>query len=227
MVIAVRTRFGSKLEQADRRTNSLAGNLRVLIDNLPLNGVTLAEIRDLIGQEGLLILTAFLALFFMFPVSMPGVSTVFGVAILQIGICRLLDRNLWLPVRIAQHMLPADKLRTKLNQGIIWLHRLESVSRPHRLKGLSSTALMEILNNCGMITGAVLLMAPFGLIPFTNTLPALALLFLAIGMLQQDGLYILFGHLANVATIAYFIILIVGGSAFIGEVLQYIAGKLS
>lgn len=227
MAIAIRTRIGRQIPQAGLRTDSIAGNLRVLIDHMPLSGVTLAEIRDLIGQEGLLILTAFLALFFMFPVSMPGISTVFGVVILQIGICRLLGRNLWLPVRIARHRLPADKLRTRLNQGIVWLHRLESVSRPHRLNGLSSTALMDILNNCAIITGAVLLMAPFGLIPFTNTLPALALLLLAIGMLQQDGLYILFGHLANLATIVYFIVLIVGGGAVVRQGLQYIAAKLS
>jgi hypothetical protein len=227
MAIAIKIRFRSQLQQADLRKDSLEEKLRVLIDSMPLSGVTLAEIRDLIGQGGLLILTAFLAVTFMFPVSIPGVSTVFGAAILLIGICRLLGRNLWLPERIAQRMLSADKLRTKLNLGIIWLHRLERVSRPHRLNCLASTVLMDILNNCAMITGAVLLMAPFGLIPFTNTLPALALLFLAIGILQQDGLYILFGHLANLATIVYFILLIVGGSAVIREVLLYIVGKVS
>lgn len=227
MAIAIRIGFRSRLPRVDLRTDSLEEKLRVLIDSMPLSGVTLAEIRDLIGQGGLLILTAFLAVSFMFPVSIPGVSTVFGAAILLIGICRLLGRNLWMPERMAQRLFSADKLRTKLNLGIIWLHRLERVSRPHRMNCLASTVLMEIMNNCAMITGAVLLMAPFGLIPFTNTLPALALLFLAIGMLQQDGLYILFGHLANLAAIVYFILLIVGGSAVIREALLYIVNKVS
>jgi hypothetical protein len=68
-------------------------------------------------------------------------------------------------------------------------------------------------------------MAPFGLIPFSNTLPALALLFLAIGLLQRDGLCILFGHLANLATIIYFIVLLVGGSVAIHEALRQVVGK--
>ena len=47
----------------------------------------------------------------------------------------------------------------------------------------------------------------------SNTLPALALLFLAIGLLQHDGLCILFGHLANLCAFIYFIVIMVGGKA--------------
>jgi hypothetical protein len=84
---------------------------------------------------------------------------------------------------------------------------------------------MEFLNNCALILGSVLLMAPFGLIPFSNTLPALAILCLAIGLLQRDGLCVLFGHLTNLSTIIYFAVLIAGGTAVIYEAIQYITGK--
>jgi hypothetical protein len=212
-------------QQAELRTDPLGERLKAVSGNLPSSGVTLAEIRDLIGQDGLLLLTAFLTIVFMVPVSIPGVSTVFGVAILLIGISRLLHRNLWLPKRIAQRMLPADRLRTALNQGGKWIHRLECVSRPHRLSWLVSTGLTDTVNNCALITGALLLMAPFGLIPFSNTLPALALLFLAIGLLQRDGLCVLYGHLVNLATIIYFAVLIVGGSAAVREAFRHLVGK--
>jgi hypothetical protein len=211
--------------QAELKTDSLGEKLRIVIVNLPSSGVTLAEIRDLIGQDGLLLLTAFLTIVFMVPVSIPGVSTVFGFAILLIGISRLFGRNLWLPKRIALHVLPGEKLKSVLNKGIVWLHRLERISRPHRLNWLSSSGLIETFNNSAMIIGAVLLMAPFGLVPFSNTLPALALLFLAIGLLQRDGLCVLLGHLANIATIIYFSVLIVGGSVAVHEVIQLFTGK--
>jgi len=215
----------SQLQQVELRKDSLGGKLRVVIGNLPSSGVTLAELRDLVGQDCLLLLTAFLTIVFMVPVSIPGVSTVFGAAILLIGISRLLGRNLWLPKGIAHRVLPADKLRMRLNQGSIWLHRLERLSRPNRLNWLASTGLADTLNNGALIMGAVLLMAPFGLIPFSNTLPALALLFLAIGLLQRDGLCLLFGHFANLATIIYFIVLMIGGSAAIRELLRYVTDK--
>ncbi|NOU36782.1 MAG: exopolysaccharide biosynthesis protein [Kiritimatiellaceae bacterium] len=208
-------------------TDSLGEKLQVIIGNLPSGGVTLAEIRDLVGQDGLLLLTAFLTLIFMVPVSIPGVSTVFGAAILLIGVCRLLGRNLWIPKRIAQRVLPSDKLRAGLNQGSVWVHRLERISRPHRLKWLTSAGVTDTINNCSLIAGAVLLMAPFGLIPFSNTLPALALLFFAIGLLQRDGLCILLGHLSNIVTVIYFVILVVGGSAAIRELFRHIIGKAS
>jgi hypothetical protein len=67
------------------KTESLGAKLKAITDSLPPDGVTLAEIRDLVGQDGLLILTALLTIVFMVPVSIPGVSTVFGAAILLIG----------------------------------------------------------------------------------------------------------------------------------------------
>jgi hypothetical protein len=204
------------------RTDSLGEKIEVIIRNLPADQVTLAEIRNLLGQEGLLFLTAFLTLIFLIPVSIPGVSTVFGAAILLIGISRLFNCTLWLPKRFQERQLPAEKLRNGLHRGMIWFHRLEHISRPHRLNWITGRGLMAVLNDCALILGAVLLMAPFGLIPFSNTLPAIALLFLAIGLLQRDGVCILLGHLSNLATILYFTLLIAGGSLTIYEVFQRI-----
>ena len=118
--------------------------------------------------------------------------------------------------------MPAEKLRPRLNKGIIWFHRLERISRPHRLKWLTYDGFIGVINDCALILGACLLMAPFGLIPFSNTLPALAILFFAIGLLQRDGVCILLGHLVNFATIVYFALLIVGGGATIYEMFQRI-----
>ena len=220
----VRCMDSNQPQQAESRTDSLGDRLKVVIGMLPSNGLTLIQIRDLFGQDGLLLLTAFLTLVFMVPVSIPGVSTVFGGAILLIGASRLLGRNLWLPKRIGHRVLPSDKLRVAFNQGSIWLQRLERVSRPHRLQWLASPGLMDAVNNGALILGTVLLMAPFGLIPFSNTLPALALLFFAIGLVQRDGLCILFGHLVNLATILYFAVLILGGSAVIREAFRHLVG---
>jgi hypothetical protein len=201
---------------------SLSTKLKLVIDALSPGRVEVADIRDLFGQEGLMLLSVFLTMPFMIPVSIPGVSTVFGLAILLIGVSRLLGRKLWLPKRIEQRTLPANKLRAGLTQGLMVVQRLERIARPFRLRWLTTGKATGTLNSCSLIAGALLLMAPFGLIPFSNTLPALALLLLAIGFLQRDGVCILLGHLVNVATIIYFGFLIAGGSVLIREVLRYI-----
>ena len=53
-------------------------------------------------------------------------------------------------------------------------------------------------------------MFPLGLVPFSNTLPAVAILFLSLGMLERDGLLIVAGYLMNVATYFYFGVLAIG-----------------
>ena len=208
------------MNEEELKQGSIADRIGLAIADLPSGGVSLATIRDLIGHDGLMLLTAFLTIIFLVPVSIPGVSTVFGGAILLISITRLLGRNLWLPKKLEMREVSSEKLRGAFVRGLRWFKRLEKISRPHRMAWLIRGGLMHFINNSGLILGAVLLMAPFGLIPFSNTIPAVAILFFAIGFLQRDGVCILLGHLSNVATIIYFAILIGGGAVAIQKAWQ-------
>ena len=79
---------------------SLGEQLQALIQQLPDEGISLGRLLDVVGDEGLLLLTAMMVLVFLVPVSIPGVSTVFGAAILMVGVSRLTGRALWLPQRL-------------------------------------------------------------------------------------------------------------------------------
>ena len=202
------------------QNGSLGEQLVGIIERLPPDALSLQELLDVFSDEGLLLLTILLTLIFLIPVSIPGVSTVFGAAILLIGISRLIGRPLWLPARLRRRALPADRLRPGLTAGLVWVRRMEKISRPHRLRPLVDGALPRLFNNLAFILASVLLMAPFGLVPFSNTLPALALLLYAIGFIQRDGVAVLLGHLANIGTIVYFGVLIGGGGLAARELLQ-------
>src|SRR5690606_34779020 len=99
---------------------SLGEQLGAIIDNLPEDQLTLGELLVVFGDEGLLLLTMLLTLVFLIPVSIPGVSTVFGAAILLVGISRLIGRPLWLPAKLRDRELPAHKLRPALAGGMLW-----------------------------------------------------------------------------------------------------------
>ena len=71
---------------------SLGDQLQAIIAELPEDRLTLGELLQVFGDEGLLLLTILLTLVFLVPVSIPGVSTVFGAAILLVGISRVLRR---------------------------------------------------------------------------------------------------------------------------------------
>ena len=209
---------------ATGQSGSLGEQLARIIDSLPADAMSLQELLDVFSDEGLLLLTILLTLIFLIPVSIPGVSTVFGAAILLVGISRLIGRPLWLPARLRNKALPADKLRPGLASGLLWVRRLEKISRPHRVRVLVDGRLAGMFNNLAFILAAILLMAPFGFVPFSNTLPALALLLYAIGFIQRDGVAVLLGHLANIGTIIYFSVLIGGGGLAVREMFQRFGG---
>lgn len=204
----------------DNNTLTLRQQLELLIAQMPPDKVSVGQIRDMAGRDGLLVVVALLTLVFMVPVSIPGVSTVFGAAILLIGISRLWSRPLWLPGKVAKKSLPSDKIRLAMIKGMVWLPRLEKISHSHRLQILISGPVAQRLNDAAIVLAALLLMAPFGFIPFSNTLPGIALLFLAVGLIQRDGAAVLLGHLANLATMIYFAGLIGGGGILIQNLLQ-------
>jgi len=207
-------------ERGEIGTRSLGETLDLVIERLPAGDVTVGNIRDLLGEDSLLILAALLTIVFLVPVSIPGVSTVFGTVILLIAVSRTVKRSLWIPNWVAQRQLSADKIKAALTQGARWLHRLEKISRPRRISVLVSGAGANTVNNVVMIACTLLLMIPLGLVPFTNTLPAMALLMLFVGLVQKDGLCVLGGYLFAVATGAYFTFLAMGGNVIVQHLIN-------
>jgi len=202
-------------------SDSLGERLGRIAESLPSETVTLSVLRERFGPDGLLLLAVFLSLFFTVPVQIPGVGVAFGCVIVMIGISRLRGRPLWMPRRYSARVMSAEKVRAALSRGLVWVRRLERVSHPHRLQGMVTLTVPSILNDVGLILGGVLLMVPIILVPFSNTLPALGVLFLAVGMLQKDGVCVLLGHFANLATLVYFSALAAGGRALFGGWLPF------
>lgn len=199
--------------------DSLGEQLRAAIDRLPEGPMRLGALVEVFGDEGLLLLTALMVLVFLVPVSIPGVSTVFGAAILLVGLSRLRGRPLWLPAKLRDRELPGAKVRAALETGLAWARRFERISRPHRQAWLVEKRGWRLTGDLAFTSSALLLMAPLGLVPFSNTLPAIALLLYAIGFIQRDGGAVLAGHLAQLATIVYFAFLAAGGGAAVSALL--------
>ncbi len=198
---------------------SLREQLQVLIAGLPDGDVQVGPLVDELGAQGMLMLVILLTLVFLIPVSIPGVSTVFGAVIVLVGVSRMAGRPLWMPGAVRRRSVPAGRMRAALDTGLKWVRRLERITRPGRMAGLTRGRAVGLFNDAALILGAVLLMAPFGFIPFSNTVPGVALMCLAIGLLQRDGLMVLLGHVMNVVTIVYFAILIGGGGLVVRELL--------
>lgn len=189
----------------------LLETLEDMIRNMPDGEVAVGDLLARMGHQGLLVLCIFLTLPFLVPISLPGVSTVFGFAILLLGLSVLADYPLRLPGRLRKKTVSSDALRQALRRGLLWVRRLEKISHA-RLTALCDGPLMRRINGLVLVYAAILLMAPFGLVPFSNTMPGLAILLLAVGMLQRDGGCIVLGYGATLLTTLYFATLLFGGA---------------
>lgn len=185
---------------------SLSVTLKEVIARIDGSSVTLRDLMEAVGEQGLLLLCAVASLPFLLPVSIPGVSTVFGFAIILVSLSITFNRLPWLPRRILDRRLETQKLVPALEKGVSIVSRLDAYLKP-RMGALVSGAAANRLNGLAIALAGVLLMFPLGLIPFSNTLPAIAVLLVATGMIQRDGLVVLAGYAFNVITLIYFGIL--------------------
>lgn len=201
---------------------SLSTFLSDVARTMPGGTVTVRELVERVGERGLLMTCVFLNLPFLVPVSIPGVSTVFGLLIILIGLAVAANRMPWLPSRLMDRQLSAEQLVPTLEHGARYVARIERLLRP-RLPLLTHSAAVSRFNGVMIVVAGVLLMAPFGLVPFSNTLPALAALLIALGILQRDGACVLLGYVAVAGTIVYFSVLL-GAAVAAGQGLRHLVG---
>lgn len=166
------------------------------------SSVTLRDLLTLLGEQGLLVFCGVLAAPFLLPVTVPGMSTVLGLPMLLIGFAVMVSRVPWLPERLLNRSLPGATVRGVLARVRGWAERFEHLVRP-RVLGLTGGRFVNFLNGALVIAAVVLLMAPIPLVPFVNSLPALAIILLCFGMAERDGAVILIGYFTTLLSAAY------------------------
>jgi hypothetical protein len=118
----------------------------------------------------------------------PGVSAILGAPLIFLGAQLMLGLRPWLPGVIARRSLARDDLQTLVRRIRPWLARAEKLLRPRW--GLLTHPPLEYAIGLLCLVLAVVLSLP---IPLGNTLPALAISVLALGVLERDGLWVLAG----------------------------------
>ena len=167
--------------------------------------VTLREVIFVLRNRAYMLLIVLLALPFIQPVPLPGLSTPLGLAIVLIALRLSLGQRPWLPKRIQRAKLPAGFFGKILTITERLLRYLESVLRP-RWPALTGTALLNQMHAIVILASALILLLPLP-IPLSNLLPAWAIFLLACGLLERDGLFITLGYVAFIIGAAYFFLL--------------------
>ena len=199
----------------------LSADLRALLREAAGRSMTLGEIEQILQGRGFGMLLLLLALPFTFPIAIPGLSVPFGLVIMLIGVRLAAGQKPWLPAFILRREIKYTVLEKIVGLGLKLSVRLEKVVKP-RMHFLQRWPGMLNLIGLGIASGGLLLSLPLPpLIPFSNTIPAFAVLFLTAGMIERDGLLVLLGHCVNVAAWIYFSVMFAAAGHGISRLWQH------
>mgnify|MGYP002633502104 CR=1 FL=1 len=185
-----------------RKVSEELANLRA---RMATGVVTLRQIIYVLRGRAYTLLLILLALPFVTPIPLPGLSTPFGLAIAFISLRLTLGRRPWLPKQLQRKELPAGFFEKVFKVAERMIKVLESLLRP-RLARLTGSTLLLRLHALVILLAGIALLLPLP-IPFTNTLPAWSILLMAGGLLERDGVAILLSYVVFAGGVFYFVLI--------------------
>lgn len=184
---------------------TLSESLDDLLKNSSKERVKLEEIFQHLAGRGYAAILVLFSLPFCLPIQIPGFSTLFGLAMAFMGLRVAFGKHLWWPDWVLAKEISYHTLESIIKNVQKVIAKLKRFVHPrwtilvyhpilHRMHGLLICAL------------ALLLALPLP-IPFTNLLTAIPIILIALGILEDDGLFIVIGYaIALLAFIVFFLI---------------------
>jgi hypothetical protein len=141
---------------------------------------------------------------FLQPLSLGPISTAAGASLMALGTQMAQGRATpWMPERMNRLSLSGKFWRILITTAEKALSAGRRITRP-RLPGLVRGVRARQLGGAIIAVSGLLLAVPLAGVPFSNTLPALAVLLVCLGELEEDGLMVLLALVMVVLTVAYF-----------------------
>ncbi len=132
------------------------------------------------------------------PVALPGISAVLGAPLILLTAQLMIgQRRPWLPGFLRRRSLARTSFQALVARIVPRLHRLEQMIRP-RLLPLTGAMGKRLIGAAGLLLALVVFLP----VPFGNSLPGLALVLMAVGVLGRDGVAVLAGGLVGLAGLA-------------------------
>jgi len=132
------------------------------------------------------------------PLPIAGVSAIIGIPLMIVSVQLLLGfAKPWLPGWIANRSLKRKDFEKVINKILQILEKFETVIRP-RWKFVASPLVQRILGLLFLILAIVIALP----IPFGNLPPAIAIVVISLGMIEQDGVIIILGALGACVVLA-------------------------
>ncbi|MEL6464476.1 MAG: exopolysaccharide biosynthesis protein [Pseudomonadota bacterium] len=126
-----------------------------------------------------------------------GIPQIVALPLIFVSAQILLGRRTpWLPQRLGARCVSTKGLSSLSNRSSRWLKRIEAISRP-RLTALTRSP-TDRLVGFGLVLFSASILVP---LPGTNTVPGFAIVVVAMGLLQRDGVLVILGTVLGTAWI--------------------------
>lgn len=123
---------------------------------------------------------------------LPGTSTIFGIPLVLVSIQMMIGREEpWFPAFMRRKSIPVESYRTFIRKFRPLLMRFEKLARPRYW--FVPQVLVERVVSIVVLLMSLIVILP---IPLINQMPALAIVLIAIGLGERDGLWLGTGLLA-------------------------------
>jgi hypothetical protein len=167
------------------------------------DGVTLNQLLERTEGRGFHLVVILLALPFIVPLSIPGVSTVLGLAIAFLSVRLAFGHPPRLPKFMGDKKLSPAFREKALGGSVKFLRRVEKLVRPRRTAWMASRPAV-FANAMLMMFLGLLLALPFPPFPpLTNALPCYSIILLAVSMMEEDGITIWIAYVVSLGTAIY------------------------
>lgn len=169
----------------------------ILAETIADEVVTLGELIERLARRGFGLLMMVLALPTMIP-ALPGSSVVVGLLYMILAGQMLVGlEQPWLPLRLRRYRLSPRAVAILRERGIPIVRRIERYSRPRPLFPNERIAARAVA--LAVLVVGVILFLP---LPFLNTVPAIGVLLLGIGLLNRDSVFLLAGFAITIAVVS-------------------------
>lgn len=164
---------------------------------------TIAEILAILSRIETPMLLILFSLPFAQPIQIPGFSIPFGILIGLLGLQIAFHYPIWLPKFILNKSVSKGAVNQVCDKGIWFIKEISKIAST-RWVFISRNPAFQTSNGLMIFILGSFLAIPLP-IPFSNMVAAWAVLFFSVGLLVDDGVFILMGYVIIIFCILFFV----------------------
>lgn len=189
----------------NRKPRTLEEAILLLQEKAKFAPISIGEILHILSGKGRPLILILLSLPFCQPIQIPGFSTPFGLVIAFVGLRIAFGKYMWLPKKLLLKKVEPEVIAKITDKTLNLLNKMKKWVHP-RLNYLNNSAVMEIVNGLLIFVLGIFLALPLP-IPLSNLAAAWSILLISLGMLEDDGVFVLAGYLVALLTVVFFAII--------------------